>query len=163
MTRLGILACAAALLAGCGDDGGGDDDPIDAPPGAPDAPTPDADPNAPDADPNAPDAMPAPDAAPSTVLEVPCPPAGQIAVTVTSPGFNYAFDGTVGTTHTIGVADVVRFEMPASHNAVSGPPNQPDGLFATQFNETKCWRFTVAGTFPFHCTPHDFAAEIVVQ
>lgn len=119
----------------------------------------------PDADPDQPDATPSPDAEPSSVMEVNCAGA-TIAVTVTAPGFNYAFtpdDGGAADEYTIAVDDIVRFTMPGSHDAASGPANAPDGLFYTNFAETKCFQFTEAGSFPFHCMPHDFAATLIVE
>ena len=153
-------ACVAALglLWGCGDDGDDHDHDHDAAAGGDAA-------LVPDADPDQPDAMIPPDAEPSSVVEVDCTGA-TIAVTVTAPGFAYAFtpsDGGAADQHTIAVDAIVRFEMPPSHNAFSGPANAPDGLFSINFNQTKCYQFTEAGTFPFHCTPHDFVATLIVQ
>lgn len=155
-----VCVAALGLLWGCGDDGDGHDH--DAAAGD-DAAAIDA--LVPDADPDQPDATIPPDAEPSSVVEVDCNGA-TIAVTVTAPGFAYLFtpsDGGAADQHTIAVNDVVRFEMSPSHNAFSGPANAPDGLFSTGFNQTKCYQFTEAGTFPFHCTPHDFVATLMVQ
>lgn len=154
--RIPAACCAVlGLLGGCGDDGDTHDH---------DAATGDAA-LVPDADPGQPDAMVPPDAEPSPVVEVDCTGA-TIEVTVTAPGFNFAFapsDGGAADEHTIAVNDIVQFQMPASHNAFSGLANAPDGLFSTNFNQTKCFQFTEAGSFPFHCTPHDFAATLIVQ
>jgi plastocyanin len=157
-------ACVAALglLWGCGDDGDDHDRDHDAA-AVDDAAAIDA--VVPDADPDQPDAMIPPDAEPSSVVEVNCTGA-TIEVTVTAPGFAFAFtpsDGGAADQHTIAVNDIVRFQMPASHNAFSGAANAPDGLFATNFNQTKCYQFTEAGSFPFHCTPHDFVGTLIVQ
>ena len=161
--RTSLLYCAVlgALSACGGGDDGGDHD-HDAAAGD-DAAAIDAALH--DADPDDPDAMMPPDAEPSSVVEVDCTGA-TIAVTVTAPGFAYAFspsDGGAADQHTIAVDDIVRFQMPASHNAFSGAANAPDGLFSTNFNQTKCYQFTEAGTFPFHCTPHDFVGTLIVQ
>jgi plastocyanin len=152
---------ALVLLAACGDDGGDGHD-HDA------AATHDAsaiDALVPDADPTAPDAPAAPDAAPSAVVEVSCSGA-TIAVTVTAPSFAYVFtpdDGAPADQYTIAVDDIVQFTMPGSHDATSGPPNAPDGQFATGFGQTKCFQFTATGSYPFHCTPHDFDATLIVE
>lgn len=147
-TLASLLVSSLSLLAACGDDGGGT--PIDA--RVVDAPT---DGFIGDGDP--PDG-PGPDAAPSTVVEVPCAGA-TIASEVSAPGF--AFEITVPT---IAVDAIVRFTMPPSHSAVSGSPaGTADGQFTVTFNETKCLRFTAAGTFPFWCNPHQFTGSITVQ
>ena len=102
-----------------------------------------------------------PDGPPSSVVEVtPCP--AQVASTVTSPSFAYTI-----TDATIAVNDVVKFEMPAIHNAVSGTVSQmgggsPDGKFTVGFGQTRCLRFTQAGSFPFYCSPHLFTGTITV-
>lgn len=162
--RASLCICVLLLAApacGGGDDGGGHDH--DAASSDDDAAAIDAE--VPDADPAQPDAMIPPDAEPSTVIEVPCAGA-TIAVTVTAPGFSYAFapsDGGAADQHTISVGAIAQFVMPASHNAFSGAANTPDGQFSTNFNQTKCFQFTEAGTYPFHCTPHDFVATLIVQ
>jgi plastocyanin len=147
---LALLLASSSLLAACGDDGGST--PIDAAladgflidaPVAIDGAGPDA---------------PSPDAAPSTVVEVPCAGA-TIASEVTAPGFSFTI-----TDSTIAVDAIVRFTMPLSHSAVSGSPaGTADGQFMVGFNETKCLRFTAAGTFPFWCNPHQFTGSITVQ
>ena len=155
-TTLPLCVLLLAVPACGGDDEEGPDH--DAATGAIDAAVPDA-------DPDQPDATPPPDAEPSSVVEVTCAGA-TIAVTVTAPGFDYAFapdDGAPADEYTIAVDDIVRFTMPGNHNAASGPPNAPDGQFLTDFAETKCFQFTEAGNYPFHCTPHDFAATLIVQ
>ena len=49
--------------------------------------------------------------------------------------------------------------MPAAtHNVASD-----SGLFRTDIAGEACFKFTVAGTFPFHCEPHLFTGSIVVQ
>lgn len=119
-----------------------------------------------DARTNTPDAtVPPPDARPSTVVEVICADAA-ITVDVTAPGFQFLFspdDGAPASQYTIGLNQDVRFTMPGGHSAVSGMPNQPDGQFKTDFGEVRCFRFTAAGSFPFHCIPHQFSATLIVQ
>ncbi len=158
MVRAALLALTAATaLAACGDDGHDDDhDHFDAA-ATPDAAAIDADPGAPDADPTAPDAAPAPDAEPSSVVEVTCP--GSPDATVTAPSFSF----TIVPDATIPVNGIVRFEMPGSHSVVSGTVASPTTEFPVGFNETKCFQFTEAGSYPFYCNPHQFTATLTVQ
>ena len=142
-TLASLLVSSLSLLVACGDDGGSTL-PIDAPvaidaPGTIDAPA-------------------TIDAAPSTVVEVPCTGA-TIASEVSAPGFSFTI-----TDASIAVDAIVRFTMPSVHSAVSGSPaGTADGQFAVGFSETKCLRFTAAGTFPFWCNPHQFTGTITVQ
>lgn len=94
---------------------------------------------------------PAIDAA-SSVTKVPCAGA-TVAATVTTVGFAYDPASTTVTT-----GQIVKFTMPGDHNAVSN-----SGLFRADFNAETCLRFDAAGSFPFHCEPHNFAGTIVVQ
>ncbi len=144
------------LLAGCGDDGSGPT-PIDA--AVIDAAAIDA---------AAIDARPIDagldarmiDAAPATVVVVPCAGAA-IASDVTAPGFAYTI-----TDNTVAVNAIVRFTMPGIHNAISGTVSggmgTADGQFRVDFSQTKCLRFTAAGTFPFYCGPHLFTGSLTV-
>ncbi|MBL8621867.1 MAG: hypothetical protein JNK64_11205 [Myxococcales bacterium] len=93
------------------------------------------------------------DAAPSSVMTVACGTSTPVA-TFTAPSFT-AFSPTSAT---IAVGDVVEFQMPAAHNAVS-----TTGLFRVDFGVTACLKFTAAGTFPFKCEPHQFTGTVVVQ
>lgn len=103
-----------------------------------------------------PDALPV-DATPSTVVEVPCVGANPV-VTITAPGFAF-----MPMAATIGVGQVVQFQMPGTHSAVSGTPaGVSDGQFSVGFNQQKCLRFTAAGVFPYWCNPHQFTATITV-
>ena len=98
-----------------------------------------------------------PDAAPSVVMEVPCAGA-TIAATITAPGFAFT-----PMQSTVALNAVVQFTMPGSHSAVSGEtPGVDDGQFRVNFNETKCLRFTAAGTYGFWCNPHQFTGSITV-
>ena len=92
------------------------------------------------------------DAPPSSVMGVSCSGA-TIAAEVTTVGF--AFDPAATT---VPAGSVVRFTMPATHNAVSD-----DGLFRADFGTASCFRFTAAGTFGYHCEPHLFTGTITVQ
>jgi len=98
-----------------------------------------------------------PDAAPSVVTEVPCAGA-TIAATITAPGFAFT-----PMQSTVALNAVVQFTMPGSHSAVSGEtPGVDDGQFRVNFSETKCLRFTAAGTYGFWCNPHQFTGSITV-
>lgn len=95
--------------------------------------------------------------APSTVVEVPCTGANPV-VTITAPGFAFT-----PMTANISVGQIVQFQMPATHSAVSGTPaGTSDGQFTVGFNQQKCLRFTAAGVFPYWCNPHQFTATITV-
>jgi len=93
------------------------------------------------------------DAAPGALAaaEVACP--AQPAATVTTVGFAYSPAST-----RVAVGDVVAFTMPGSHDAASD-----DGLFSATFDTTTCVRFDAPGTYRYHCTPHRFEGEIVVE
>lgn len=93
------------------------------------------------------------DAASSTVSQVTCGGA-TIAATVTAPGFAFT-----PMSSTISVGQIVQFDMPSSHNAVS----DSSGLFRADFNASTCFRFDAAGSYGFHCEPHAFTGTIVVQ
>lgn len=99
------------------------------------------------------DAAPGPDAPAGPVVSVPCAGA-TLAETVTAPGFMF-----VPMTTTISAGQIVQFTMPGSHNAVSDTAGQ----FRANFGASTCYRFDVAGSYPFHCEPHLFTGTIVVQ
>lgn len=92
------------------------------------------------------------DAPASTVSRVTCAGA-TIAATVTAPGFAFSPMST-----TISAGQIVQFDMPSSHNAVSD-----SGLFRADFNAATCFQFDAAGSYGFHCEPHSFTGTIVVQ
>jgi plastocyanin len=87
----------------------------------------------------------------SMATEVSC--AGANPPTVTAPGFAFTPMNT-----NIAINGIVRFTMPATHSVNSGGQG-----FDTTFNATKCFKFTIAGTYNFTCNPHGFAGSIVVQ
>jgi plastocyanin len=92
------------------------------------------------------------DAPASTVTKLTCAGAS-VAATVTAPGFAFT-----PATSTITAGQIVKFTMPATHNAVSD-----SALFRADFNGDACFRFDTAGSYPFHCEPHLFTGTIVVQ
>lgn len=89
----------------------------------------------------------------SSITSVTCAGA-TIAATVTAPGFAFTPMST-----TISAGEIVQFTMPGEHTATSDVA----GLFRVGGGATGCFRFAVAGTFPFHCEPHGFDGTIVVQ
>lgn len=93
------------------------------------------------------------DASSSTVTRVNCGGA-TIAATVTAPGFAFT-----PMSSTITTGQIVQFDMPSSHNAVSDTA----GLFRADFNAATCYRFDAVGSYGFHCEPHSFTGTIVVQ
>jgi plastocyanin len=92
---------------------------------------------------------------PVTVVAVTCPASG-VPVVATS-GFSFSPAST-----TIAVDGIVKFTMPSSHNVVPATGPTDDGL-RVDFNETKCLKFTKAGTFNFKCQPHGFTGSITVN
>ena len=76
------------------------------------------------------------------------------AATITAPGFAYTPNAV-----TITSGQVVKFTMPASHDAKSRTP----GLFHVMFNQEQCLRFDGAGRVEFFCVPHQFTGTITVQ
>jgi plastocyanin len=149
--RPSIALClfAGVLLAGCGDDDGSSS--VDAAPTIDGSPA-DANPNAPDANPNAPDAN--VDATPAgPVREEQC--VGVISLTVTAEGGS---DGRFvfpdGDKDKVPLGGIVKFEMPAIHDATSGPNATADNKFRVDFGAEKCLKFLEAGTYDFFCSRH---------
>lgn len=102
-----------------------------------------------------PDAAKVIDSAGAIASEVPCAGA-TVTATVTAPGFAF----TITPSSTIAVAQVVKFEMVAG----TGHDVNSNGKgFDTGFGVTKCFKFNVAGSYTFKCTPHSFTGTIVVQ
>ncbi len=96
----------------------------------------------------------APDAEPivSNVTEVDCASA-TIAGTITTSGFTFSPDSL-----TISVGEVVEFDPMSSHDVNGTDPGLTVGL-----DGDACFSFDAAGTYDFHCTPHGFTGEIIVQ
>lgn len=63
---------------------------------------------------------------------------------------------------TISVGQIVKFDMPNAHNVAPNSAAEDDGL-NVGFGQTKCLKFTAAGTYKFKCTPHSFVGTITVQ
>lgn len=100
------------------------------------------------------------DSPPASVQMVTCP--ATPAATVMTSGFAYS-----PMSSTITQGQVVKFVMPSEHNVVPGhvPSDSAiaDSGLNVNFSETKCFMFTSAGTFGFHCGPHSFNGTVVVQ
>jgi plastocyanin len=96
----------------------------------------------------------------ATVQMVTCP--ATPAATVMTSGFMYAPMSV-----TISQGQVVKFVMPAEHNAAPGH-TPSDGALAdsglnVDFGATKCLMFTQTGMYGFHCAAHSFNGTVVVQ
>jgi plastocyanin len=62
---------------------------------------------------------------------------------------------------TITQGQVVQFVTTALHNVA--PNTGTDSTLSVGFSETKCFRFTMSGTFAFHCSPHGFQGSVIVN
>ena len=105
------------------------------------------------------DAAPPVDATPSTVAVVTCPATPDAEVT--APGFSYTISRA-----SLPVGAIVRFVMPALHDANSGMVvggiGTPDQKFHVDFGQTACLRFDAPGTYPFYCAPHLFTGSLTI-
>lgn len=91
------------------------------------------------------------DAAALVAREVGCP--AVVAATVTAPGFAF-----MPSLVTLSPGDIVKFAMPASHDARS-----TDDLWDADFGGETCVEFDTAGTYDYYCVPHGFTGQIVVE
>ena len=101
------------------------------------------------------------DAKPSSVkVLATCPATPDSTVTVNAGGTAFVVSNA-----TIPVNGVVHFSLgpTAFHDAASGTGGVADGTFKVGFGGDECLQFTAAGTFPFFCEAHLFAATITVQ
>jgi plastocyanin len=92
------------------------------------------------------------------VMSVTCPATADAMVTVNASGTMY-----VPMTQTVPPNAVVKFVMTATHDAKPNTLTPSDPGLSVGFGETKCLKFTQAGTFGFFCTAHSFAGTITVQ
>ena len=92
------------------------------------------------------------------VQAVTCPATVDATVTTES-----AVDAYMPMTTTVPVNGIVKFEMVGAHNVAPNTLTTTDPGLAVNFGETKCLKFTAAGTFGFFCTPHGFTGTITVQ
>ena len=104
-----------------------------------------------------------PDAPQHVLVVSPCPANPDATVTATST-LPYSY---VQQTTTISVNQIVQFTMPAIHDVVPGhapaDTSIADPGMLVNFGATTCLKFTVAGTYGFHCSPHLFNGTIIVQ
>jgi plastocyanin len=92
-------------------------------------------------------------------------------MSVTCPGTPNATVMTVNTTDaympmatTIPVGGVVKFMMSSLHNVEPNPiAATTDPGTRVGYGETKCLKFTAAGTYGIYCATHSFAGTITVQ
>ncbi|MEO7735421.1 MAG: hypothetical protein ABIY55_30995 [Kofleriaceae bacterium] len=92
----------------------------------------------------------------SSIETVTCPASGGPVVMASSGTFNPSAT-------TIAVNGIVQFTMPNSHSVVPDNSAATDPGLLVDFNETKCLKFTKAGTFNFKCNPHGFKGAITVN
>lgn len=104
---------------------------------------------------------PPPDAA-VRVVTVTCPTTPAATFTTTDGSFQFS-----PTSATIAVNAIVKFTMSSSHSVAPGhsPADTTiaDPGLAVTFAATKCLQFTAAGSYGFHCFPHNFNGTITVQ
>lgn len=98
--------------------------------------------------------------------EPPPPVASEVAITEVSGCAS--FDAVITTPFpegtTIKVNQIVKLAPTSPHDVTSGRPGAADKKFGAQSGEVRCYRFTEAGTFPYHCSAHpSMQGSIVVQ
>jgi len=103
------------------------------------------------------DAAPAIDAQPIDAAPIDAPPTPSSVVTVACPASGVpvvmAMSGTFSpSATTVAVDGIVKFTMPGSHSVVPDTSKPTDAALLVDFNETKCLKFTKAGSFNFKCT-----------
>lgn len=92
-------------------------------------------------------------------------------MTVTCPATPDATVTTVNTTDafmpmntTISVGGTVKFVMSTMHNVEPNPiAAMSDPGTRVDYGETKCLKFSAAGTYGIYCATHSFAGTITVQ
>jgi plastocyanin len=105
-----------------------------------------------------PDAKLADAASNAKVQAVTCPATVDATVTTSTTADEYAPKAT-----TVAVNAVVKFVMPGSHNVIPDNSTSTDAALVVNFSETKCFKFTAAGTYGFLCAPHGFKGTVTVQ
>ena len=95
------------------------------------------------------------DSPPSTLMVVdPCP--NMVDATITTLASR--FDPTAAT---ITQGQVVKFVSTATHPIGAQPGTDP--LLAVPEGQTKCFRFTTAGTYRYKCNVHSYAGMLTVN
>ncbi len=92
------------------------------------------------------------------VMSVTCPTTADAMVTVNASG-----DAYTPKTQTVPVNAVVKFVMTATHDAKPNTQTTSDPGLSVGFGETKCLKFTAAGSYGFFCSAHGFNGTITVQ
>ena len=92
------------------------------------------------------------------VVEVTCPTTADGMVTVNASG-----DAYVPKTQTVPVNAIVKFVITGGHDATPNPQTTTDPGLKVGLGQTKCLKFTAAGSYGFYCSPHDFSGTITVQ
>ena len=92
------------------------------------------------------------------VMSVTCPTTADAMVTVNATG-----DAYVPKTQSVPANAVVKFVMTATHDAKPNTQTTTDAGLTVGFGETKCLKFTQAGTYGFFCSAHGFNGTITVQ
>lgn len=64
---------------------------------------------------------------------------------------------------TIGIGEVIKFEITAEHFVIPNTLKSTDPALMVARGETKCFQFNVAGSYNFLCGVHSFAGTITVQ
>lgn len=103
------------------------------------------------------DDVPADTAQQQSTIEAVTPCEGESAMVITDSSFKYQPMAT-----TITAGQIVKFVMDPSHDVAPKTAADDPGL-KVGFGQTKCLKFTTAGTFNFKCTPHGFVGSITVQ
>lgn len=91
------------------------------------------------------------------VSEITCPATPDATVTTADGTFAY-----MPAAVTITAGQVVKFTTSSTHDVAPNTTGS-DPALRVGFGATKCFKFTAAGTFGFHCTPHAFTGAITVN
>jgi plastocyanin len=93
------------------------------------------------------------------VVPVTCPATADATVMTTNTSFTFMPMNT-----SVPNNAVVKFMMSSDHNVVPNPiaPMTDPGL-TVSFGETKCLKFTQAGSYGFACGPHGFVGTVTIN
>lgn len=96
---------------------------------------------------------------PASVSEVTCP-AGTLPMVTSMSDTAYS-----PTSVTVAVGGVVSYMMPTAHNVIpnTGNGTTTDSGLNVPYGQSKCLKFSKAGTFTFRCASHGFVGTVVVQ